>query len=107
MRYVLSEVGVVEGSDGWMMEEDSFQRREGVSEMTVHYCVHSHRKIALFHFHIFPYGHWPHFIGCDLYCHVPRYQNLVRGCQLILPFLVYWGGSSLGTGLNAVHRMGQ
>ena len=27
--YVLFEVEVVEGSDGWMMEEDSFQRREG------------------------------------------------------------------------------
>ena len=26
--YVLFEVGVVEGSDGWMMEEDSAQRRE-------------------------------------------------------------------------------
>ena len=82
MRYVLSEGRVVEGSDGWMMEEDSFQWQEGVSEMTVYYCIHSHRKIALFHFHIFPYGHWPHFVGCDLYCHVPRYQNLVQGCQL-------------------------
>ena len=27
--YVLFEVEVVEGSDGWMMEEDSFQRRVG------------------------------------------------------------------------------
>ena len=27
--YVLFEVEVVEGGDGWMMEEDSFQRREG------------------------------------------------------------------------------
>ena len=47
--YVLFEVGVVEGSDGWMMEDDSFQRREGgISIEYVRYRVHSHRKIARF-----------------------------------------------------------
>ena len=30
---------VVEGSDGWMMEEDSFQRREGVSESSMFIIV--------------------------------------------------------------------